>query len=288
MSSQSCRQFLGTLDLYLDKELSSAETSQIAEHLKECQECFSEVETRRAIRERLRSAVRNVPAAPALEAAIQATLRVNRPSSRSRSYWVALPIAAAIVICMSAALAYRFGYLRLTKGSQESYVASISAPIPGIMRVGLGDHVHCAVYKAFSNQHPTLEQMAHDMGQYKELTSVIEKKIPRTYRVLLAHQCRYHGRRFVHVELTNGSALVSLVISRRGEGDSFEKDQLIPVLTESGIAIYQTKAQRFEVSGSETRDYLIYVVSNLGQDDNLNMMLALAPSVTSFLQSIPG
>jgi len=214
-------------------------------------------------------------------------VRSGPPARSSYMYRTTLAIAAGLVICLSAAISYRFGYLRLTRGSQESYVASISAPIPRIMRVGLGDHVHCAVFKAYSNQHPTFEQMAHDMGKYAQLTPIVAQQIPQGYRVLLAHQCRYHDRRFVHVELIKGSVLVSLVITRRGEDESFKKDSLIPALIESGIDIYQNSAQRFEVSGFETRDYVVYIVSNLGRQDNLNMMKALAPSVASFLRSVP-
>lgn len=287
LGNQSCEHILELLDTYLDSELSGESSSQVAAHLKECESCSRELETRRAIRGRLRGAVRGVTATPDLQAAIRHSIRQNRPpASSSHIYRTALPIAAALIVCLSAAIAYRLGYLRLTKGAQESYVASISAPIPGIMRVGLGDHVHCAVYKAFSKQHPTLEQMAQDMGQYKDLTPIIMKEIPAGYRVEMAHQCRYHGRRFVHVTLRKGFTLVSIVISRKGEGESFEKGQLIPILTESGISIYETPAQRFDVSGFETRDYLVYVVSNLRQQDNLKMMLALAPSVSSFLQSV--
>src|SRR5262249_690541 len=162
----------------------------------------------------------------------------------------------------SAAIAYRLGYLRPTRSSQEAYVASISAPIPDIMRVGLGNHVHCAVYKAFSKQHPTFEKMAHDIGQYKDLTPIVITEVPSGNRVEMAHQCRYHARRFVHVTMRKGSALVSLVISRRGDGETFERDQLVPALTESGIPVYRTKAQRFEIAGFETGDYVVYVVSN--------------------------
>jgi hypothetical protein len=241
------------------------------------------------MRNRLRGAIRGISATPDLQAAIRKSIRSNRrPAQSLYSYRAALPIAAALIICVCAAIAYRLGYMRFTRGSQDSYIASISAPISGVMRVGLGDHVHCAVYHAFSNRHPTFAQMTHDMGQYKDLTAIVAGQIPGDYRVVMAHQCRYHGRRFVHLTLENGSALVSLVISRRGEGESFDKGHLVPALTKSGIAIYRTPAQRFEVSGFETRDHLVYVVSNLRQADNLRMMVALAPSVNSFLHSIEG
>jgi hypothetical protein len=288
IGNQNCEHVLGLLDSYLDNELSNDEVSQVADHLKQCEVCSHELDTRRAIRERLRGAMRSIPVSPNLHVAIQESIQSTRGSSRSFAYRKALPIAAALLICLSAAIAYRLGYLRLTKRSQESYLASISAPVADIMRVGLGDHVHCAVYRAFSKQHPTFEEMAHDLGQYKDLVPVVAKLIPHDYRIEMAHQCRYHTRRFVHLTMRKGSPLVSLVISRRGDGESFERDQLVPALTQSGIGIYQGSAQRFEISGFETPDYVVYVVSNLSREDNRDIMLALAPSVASFLRSMPG
>jgi len=288
IGNQNCQHVLGLLDSYLDDELSNHIASQVAAHLKQCEVCSRELETRRAIRERLRGAVRSIPVSPNLHVAIQDSIQSARGPSRSFAYRKALPIAAALLICLSAAVAYRLGYLRVTKRSQEAYLASISGPVADIMRVGLGDHVHCAVYRAFSKQHPTFEEMARDLGQYKDLVPVVARLIPHDYRIETAHQCRYHSRRFVHLTMRKGSALVSLVISRRGDGESFERDQLVPALTESGICIYQGSAQRFEISGFETPDYVVYVVSNLSREDNRDMMLALAPSVTSFLRSLPG
>ena len=285
--NRGCDHVLDLLDSYMDGEVSPEDQREIADHLEACSACFGEHQRRRTIRDRLRGAVRSVSASPDVQTAIQQSIRSNRRSARSfYTYRATLAVAAAIVLFLTAAIAYQRGYLRLTRGSQDSYLATISAPIAGVMRVGLGDHVHCAVFQAFPNRHPTFEQMGHDMGQYKDLTPLIREKIPGDYRVVMAHQCRYRGRRFVHVTLASKTALVSLVISRRNEGESFEKDALIPVVTESGIPIYQVQTQRFEISGFATRDHLIYIVSNLPQQDNLRMMLALAPTVKSFLRSL--
>lgn len=289
MNQHNGEHVLNEMDTYIDAELTSQEQASVAAHLSGCDACAQELETRRAIRGRLRTAVRGAAATPGLDAAIRQSVRQNRPPAKSPFFYnAALPIAAALMVCCGGGMAYERGYLRLTDASQEAYVASVSSPLPSILRVGLGDHVHCAVYKAFPDQHPTFEQMAQDLGEYKALAPLLAKQIPAGYRVKTAHQCSYHERSFVHLTLRNGSILVSLAISRKGEGESFEKNQLIPALTESGIAIYQTAAQRFEVAGFETPGYLVYVVSNLNRQDNLGMMATLAPSVRSFLQSVPG
>lgn len=275
------------LDALLDGELKGDAATDAANHLRECGVCAQELERRRVIRERLRAAVRGDVATAELQAAIRRSILQPATPAKSPGTWrVFLPIAAALMLCLGGAVAYQFGYLRLTQASQDSYITSISNRIPPLLRIGLGDHVKCAVYKAYPNQHPTFEQMAHDLGQYKELVPVVQAKLEPGYRVETAHQCQYRGRNFVHVTMRKGASLVSLVISRQAEGEWFDKDQLVPVLTESGIAIYQAAAQRFEVAGFEAQGYLVYVVSNLGEQDNMRMMAALAPSVREFLKSV--
>jgi hypothetical protein len=286
MSQPTCEHTLGLLDSYLDNELSSDVASRVSEHLDACERCSHELEIRRTVRQRLKGAIRKTSPAPGLQVSIQESVRSDLQSRRSNLYPVGLAIAAALIICLSAAIGYRLGHLRLTKQSQESYLASISAPLADIMRVGLGDHVHCAVFQAFSNQHPTSQEMARDLGPYKDLAPLVAKTLPSGYHLEMAHQCRYHARRFVHLTMRKGSTLASLVISRRGDGESFERDQLFPALTDSGVDIYQGSAQRFEISGFETRDYVVYVVSDLSRDHNLNMMRSLAPSISTFLQSV--
>jgi hypothetical protein len=279
------------LDALLDGELkgdaAGDAAAAAANHLRECGVCSQELERRRVIRGRLRDAVRGDVATAELQAAIRRSILQPGAPAKSPGAWrVILPIAAALMLCLGASIAYQFGYLRLTQASQDSYITSISDRIPPMLRIGLGDHVKCAVFKAYPNQHPTFEQMAHDLGQYKELVPIVQAKMEPGYRVETAHQCHYRGRNFVHVTMRKGTALVSLVVSRQAEAEWFDKDQLMPMLTESGIPIYQAAAQRFEVSGFETQGYLVYVVSNLGERDNMRMMAALAPSVREFLKSV--
>jgi len=222
--STSNEHIIPMLDAYLDGELSGDAAAEAANHLQACDLCSQELNRRKLIRGRLRDAVRGEAASPQFQAAIRRSLLQNRAPSRSPLLYRAFgAIAAALMLCLGAAIAYQFGYLRLTSASQDSYITSISASIPPILRVGLGDHAKCAVYKEYPNQHPTFDQMAHDLGQYKELVPIVQMKLEPGYRVATAHQCRYRGRNFVHVTMRRGAALVSLVISRRVEGESLKK-----------------------------------------------------------------
>ena len=102
----------------------------------------------------------------------------------------------------------------------------------------------------------------------------------------LAHQCTYNGREYIHLSLRDESNMLSLVMTRKVNGESFRAENLLPARNESGIPMYQAGVQRFQISAFETGDYLVYFISDLGKQQNTNLMLALAPRVKGFLATL--
>jgi hypothetical protein len=58
---------------------------------------------------------------------------------------------------------------------------------------------------------------------------------------------------------------------------------LLPELVHSGIPIYKSGVQRFQMAAFESRDYLVYFISDLPAQQNTEIMTAMAPAVRSFL-----
>jgi hypothetical protein len=233
---------------------------------------------------RLRDAVRSVTAPPFLEARIRNRLRTVRPGRR----WLPrlIPLAAALAIVAGFGIAYQLGHLRLTVSSQESYISSVSTRIATLMRVGLGDHIHCAVFRRYPKNPPTTEEFIKKMNpQYAGLIPIVRSQVPDNYRMMLAHQCSYHRRRFVHLSLMSDSNMLSLVITRKADGESFHTEDMLPALVQAGIPMYQSSVQRFQITAFETPDYLVYFISDLPKQQNTELMLALAPKVQDFLVS---
>jgi len=240
---------------------------------------------RHELNERLRSAVQSVPVPPFLEARIRNHIRTAKPSLRWLPRLVPVTVAAAAVFGF--VIAYQLGHLRLTVRSQESYIASVSTQIATLMRVGLGDHIHCSVFRKYPKNPPTTEEFVEKMNpQYVGLIPIVRSQVPDDYRMMLAHECRYHGRKFVHLSLMNDSNMLSLVITRKAAGESFTTEDMLPALVQSGIPMYQTGVQRFQMTAFETRDYLVYFISDLGKQQNTDLMLALGPRVKDFLTKL--
>jgi len=238
--------------------------------------------------DRLKNAVRTIEAPAYLETRIKANLQaVQAPAPRAlwaRPWAVA---AAAAVLFVAGTIAYELGHLRLTTSSQESYIAKVTMQVGTLMRVGLGDHVHCAVFRKYPKNPPKVEELEATLGpEYAGLIPIIRGKVQGDYRLMIGHECRYHDRKFVHLSMQGEGRLLSVVIARKGEGESFKTEQLVPALASAGIPVYQAGVQRFELAAFESRDHLVYVISDMPKDRNTELMIALAPQVKALLQKL--
>jgi RNA polymerase sigma-70 factor, ECF subfamily len=128
---------------------------------------------------------------------------------------------------------------------------------------------------------PIPEQLADE-----EVLAALER-IPPDFRavVLLAdveHKCHVNQREFVHLILKNQEKILSLAVTRKG-ADSFARKKLVAALKSSGIPLYNGLVDRYQVAGFESRDHLVFLVSDLGEGENLRLASSLAAPVREFL-----
>jgi hypothetical protein len=162
------------------------------------------------------------------------------------------------------------------------YIARVSASLAAVLKVGLGDHIHCSIFRKYPKEAPPIEKMERELGPtYSGLLPVVRGAVPQGYRVIMAHQCSYAGRKFIHLTFEKDGGLLSLVIARKQPGESVEG--LTPASQSSGIPIYQSAAGRYEVAGFEAGNYFAYVVSELRSKANLQVAGNLAAGVHEYL-----
>ena len=227
--------------------------------------------------DRLRTAVRNIEPPPYLEALVRNRIRGLR---KTGPWGARFAVAAvAVVVCFGGAVALRF-----FTSSQESYITAVSNQVATIMRVGLGDHIHCSVYRKYPKDAPAVETLTAGMTpEFRGLVSVVKEHVSGDCDIMLAHKCRYHLRPFVHISLRNGTSLISLVIAEKKDGESFQIEGLLPALQPVGIPVYRSSVQQFQIAAFETDKRLVYVISDLPAGKNAEMTIALAPGVRDFL-----
>ncbi len=108
------------------------------------------------LRERLKQAIETQVVPANLEDQIWSRIQSTRRTPSWALAW-AQPwaiAAGAVVAFLGLSVAYQLGHLRLTTNSQESYIGSVSNRVATIMRVGLGDHIHCSVFRKFPRNAP--------------------------------------------------------------------------------------------------------------------------------------
>jgi hypothetical protein len=134
-----------------------------------------------------------------------------------------------------------------------------------------------------ANRSFTEEEVAERLGaDFRGLVARVKENAPENYRVVVGHRCKFNGREFVHLILKSPEATTSLVLTRK-HGESFAKDAVTAVIESSNIPVHEASIKDFRVVRFETRDYLAFVVSTLGRDENIQLAYTIAPAVRDLL-----
>ncbi len=291
----ACEKTRKYLDSYISNELLVETTHEVLKHIENCPACAAELNASTRLRTRLKSAVNAQSVPPELQVRISEQIRGGRSRSwfAARWFWTgwtqwAVAMATGLVVCGGIWLNYSRDRMPALadRPAQNVYIQKVSATLAAVLKVGLGDHIHCAVFRKYPQNPPPVEQMEADLGPaYQGLLPVVRAAVPNGYRVIMAHECSYAGRKFIHLTLEKRGELLSLVIARRNSGESLAG--LSPASQPSGIPIYQSGAERYQVAGFEAGNFLAYVVSELKSQANLQIAVNLAPGVREFLMKAP-
>ncbi len=234
---------------------------------------------------RLKAAVNSVEVPPFLDAKIRHQIQTQGSAPRRR--WTGLVVASvAAALVVGAGITYQLGRLRETAGHQESFIATMSTKVSTLMRVGLGDHLHCAFFRKFPAHAPAVEELESDLGsEYKDLIPVVREHVPQEYKLVLGHECRYNGRQFVHLSLKNEARLISLVVTAKRPGESFDIEGILPELVQSGIRVYDSNTGQFQIAAMETSNHLVYFISDLPAKQNMQLMQSMVASLKTVLEN---
>jgi len=285
----ACERTRKYLDSYITNELLVETNHEVLRHLEHCPTCSAEAETRQQLRTRLKSAVKTQPVPPELPALIRERIRAEESRKSSSWAWMRWPVAAAasVALCTLLYVGYRPEGLPSIgdRPAQNAYIQKISTSLATVLKVGLGDHLHCSVFRKKAASVPTAAEMEKELGpDYKGLLPAIRTAAPEGYKVILAHHCSYLKRNFVHLTLAKNGRLLSLVIARKENGESFAN--LTPT-NEHGTPVFQSNAGHYQVAAFDAGNFFAYVISDMKSKSNLQVAAAAAPAVREVLTKIP-
>ena len=276
--SKQCERIRRQLDAYLSNELLVETTGEVLKHLESCQACSRELETRARVREALQKAVAKQIVPEYLGAAIHQRLRSARPGffEGFRATTWALAVASLALVLVTGQQ-----WLRLQSGRQ--LVASV-------LTLGVSDHLHCAIrghnYPEVANPP---DQLRKKLGpEYAGLLPVVQEKLPG-FQVLEAHICSVPGsqRKYVHFIARGQGTILSVILTKR-EGESLPVGRFMVAGAPTGVDLFKAKLKGMSVAGFETNQYFGFVVSDLGQDEMVQLAASLAPALRNALEGSAG
>jgi hypothetical protein len=259
----ACGKVRGYLDSYLGNELLVETNHEVLRHLESCPQCAAELNTRARVRTGLQAAVRGTPVPDGLEARVQRVVRAQ--SRRTRAGLYTMAVAAMVIIGLAIV-----SLTRAKPGPEEAILSKASGRLALVLNVGLRDHLHCAVFRKYDK---AAVQLSPEIA---ELARLVKARLPGDFRIIQGHHCTAAGRQYVHLIVTRGDKLLSLLLTRKRSGESL-----------SG-GVYQEGVDRFQVMGFESHDYLVYVISDLDAQQNLQLATNIAPAVREYLAAHAG
>jgi hypothetical protein len=239
-----------------------------------------------------------------LAAALRDRFRSERRSffAHDTARWM-MAAAAVLIPAIAGVAALRWDRV-IRFGGGDSVFQTVSVRVQEILRVGLVDHVHCAIlaekWKGFVsfNEIKANTRRSALGSEFIDLVPAVQAKLGSDYKIVDGHRCTANNRQYIHLILTGNEdrtrsasavarslKIVSLVITEK-TNESFTQAGAVAVMKAAGIPIYQDRQGKYEIAGFESDKYIAYVVSNLDRDSNLNVASALAPVVYGHLHRL--
>lgn len=283
---ERCKRVLNLLDSYLSNELLVETNHEVVKHLEECRTCAEAAQSRMRVKSLLQRAVASETPPADLKARIQDRLRSVSTTPQTATAWRAWPLAAA------AALALALGGYALVRNwaegdssirDQAALSQAVSDEALAILKIGLGDHVRCALEHEFHERILSSKTMTELLGKnYAGLVSLVRNQSPAGFELTAAHHCEVEGRSFVHLILRKPEGFVSLILTQK-QNEAYPSDAREHTLESFGVKLHQARIDGLQVAGFETEDHLGFFVTGLEAGQNFQVASRLAPALSDYL-----
>ncbi|HEU4768711.1 MAG TPA: hypothetical protein VFS77_15115 [Pyrinomonadaceae bacterium] len=303
-----CSDFREVADSYLSDELLVETNHDMIAHLERCAECRRELAARRELRVTLRASFANseeLRLPDQFAEQLPTRLRAQH-AARSSAMITRRRVGIAIAACL---LLTAVGFVAVkqrqrsqasssttttdrdphTTDSKSSEMAShrgdntlIAGLIPDrLSELAAGDHHDCAIGHRLPERPIDLEKAGREYDPaYINLARTVmahRQDFTEPIEMVAAHWCVFNGRPFAHIVLRQSGRLASLLVTPVEQtGDlSARPAQFDPAYQVMTCA----KARGYQISCFRTPGHAVFVVSDLGETDNLALARKLAPPV---------
>ena len=287
---------------YLSGETTPEETVEVEAWLSAHPEVQVRLKESEGIRDRLRQAVANEPVPESLRENLLQTLatpNLIRPDRQKRERKFPLPLpylygaVGVVLLLIIGWFVFRSPNNEPDPGKTELASVEATNQIAELLQVGMNDHLQCAVafHKGDIPEYGQ-EKMRAELAKrtetleedFSSLIPIAQEKIEEG-KLLVAHKCTFGGRHYVHMILKGDENMISVIITRKQEGESLaaRKGRGAKV---GNIPIHHASLNGYEIAGFDTEQFLVYVASDLPEEKNLHIAAAVAEPVRDLLTEI--
>ncbi len=305
------------MDSYISDELLVETNHEVLRHLENCPACRYELGAHRDLRKKTRSAVRNAPDAQ-MNSAFAANLRIQLRETALRPRWWELAgdysffnqknlLTAAMsllfFVCIGLVWVNYRNSSTATISVAENQTNTESKPNRAVENLppddsstaqavqvalrettdlAVGDHKNCALKFRLKEKPISLEEAA---VKYEKFNKGLEKVVVEAaqaiftgnsggeIKMLAAHSCVFNGRRFAHIVLQRQNHVISVLTTA--------SDSSLP--DPDAAAIVSQTTDNMQVASFQTKNHLVFVVSNLDASDNMTVARNVIPAVSRHL-----
>ncbi|MDQ3491495.1 MAG: zf-HC2 domain-containing protein [Acidobacteriota bacterium] len=293
----NCKDFKDIADSYLSNELLVETNHDVLRHLESCPECRDDLAALRELRQRLQVAVKDAQISQ-MNAGFAATLRsgLREQALGKDKYWSIFVVkaafagsAAVLLIALAVGLTMRNSDAFQTAEVVQSVPVSSDALSPETFwfqrasfveaqNDAVEDHKHCALTHDLKEKPISLEKAAKLFGTADDsLGPAVIGPLRETFgndaKFVMAHFCIISGRHFSHVVVQYREKVVSVLLTKREEGDVSAHTEAVSCKT----------AEDFRVACFESGKYNVFVISDLRENENLLFAQTISASVKNHI-----
>ena len=254
-----CQDFRELIDSYLSDELLTETNHDVLRHLEECANCRREIEVRRDLLLRLRSAVKNSPQFQIRdEFSRNLRARLKQSSAPKNIFWSKpsswMAVAAVFILTLG------LGFWFLQNGNPaSSEVARTNENQQSIFleKVALGDHQNCAVKYNLTEDPVDIDLASAKFADVRQAVLQPLQNATDKYEFLESHVCKYQGQVFTHIVFKRQGKTVSVLLTDLRNYQALKNEEIIKIA-----------ASGYQLAHFDTKSKAVFIVSDLPPREN--------------------
>ena len=262
-----CQDFHEIIDSYLCDELLTETNHEVLRHLEACANCRGVTQSRRILRAKLKSAVKNSPQFQIsgifynrLHTQLkQSAVIAESPKNvfwMNRNSWMAM--AASVIFAVGLGFWIFQSQPKQISSTETDLINNEKVQNAVLADFAVGDHQNCAVKYNLAETPIDIDLASANYADLRQAVVTPLENAAEKYEFLESHTCKFAGHNFTHIVFRHHDKTVSVLLTDL---------QNYPTLKNSEIA--KIVANGYQIARFDVKDKAVFVVSDLPEQENL-------------------